>query len=133
MAESLLALPRPPHVPARRDAVLLLRRTAPFSAEAVVFVAAAHGARGRALAREALRLLGARGGLRRILRPRRPLAPEAVARHLGVSGADLGRALARLDEALATGEVRGAARARTFLRENAPPGRGEPRRTPGSV
>lgn len=115
LAETLLALPTPARTPTRRDAVLLLRRAAPFSLEAVAFWAAAHGAAGRALALEAGRLLSGRGALGRILHPRRPLSAEQVARLLGVSGSALGLALARLDEAVATGEVHGRREARTLL------------------
>lgn len=43
LAETLLGLPRPPRKPGPRDAVLLLRRAAPFSREAVVFCASARG------------------------------------------------------------------------------------------
>ena len=115
MTETLLALPRPPRAPSRRDAALLLRRSAPYSREAVVFTAAARGPSGRALAREAGRLLETRGALGRILKPRRPLSAVEVARLLGVSGPSLGLALARLDEALATGDVRGRRQAAGFL------------------
>ncbi|MFN7987136.1 MAG: hypothetical protein U0529_06660 [Thermoanaerobaculia bacterium] len=119
LAETLLSLPAPPRRPARRDAVLLLRAAAPFSREAAPFLAATGGARGRALAAEASRLLSARGSLARLLRPRRPLAAEDVARLLDVSGSALGRALASLDEALATGSVRGRRAAIAFLRDAA--------------
>ena len=115
LTATLLALPRPPRVPTRRDAVLLLRRAAPFSREAVAFLAVAWGAAGRALALEANHLLAIRGALPRLLRPRRPLDAAAVARLLGVSGSALGLALARLDEALATGAVRGRREALAFL------------------
>ena len=115
LAQTLLSLPRPPRAPARRDAVLLLRGAAAFPLEAVAFTAAAHGPAGRALALEAGRLLSGRGALGRVLRPRRPLATEDVARLLGVSGRALGVALGRLDEALATGAVRGRRGARAFL------------------
>ena len=115
LADALLRLPRPPRAPSRRDAVLLLRRTAPFSREAIAYVAAAHGRPGERLAREAGRLLASRGALGRILRPRRPLSAEEVARLAGAAGPELGRALARLDEALATGEVRGRQEARLLL------------------
>jgi hypothetical protein len=115
LARALLSLPRPRRAPAHRDAVLLLRRSAPFPLEAVTFASTAHGAAGRALAVEAGRLLSVRGALGRVLRPRRPLAAGDVARLLGVSGPALGHALARLDEALATGDVRGRSEARAFL------------------
>jgi hypothetical protein len=115
LAQTLLALPRPARTPSRRDAVLLLRRAAPFSLEAVAFSAAARGAAGRTLALEARRLLSVRGALGRILHPRRPLSVEKVARLLGASGVALGLALARLDEAVASGEVRGRREARTLL------------------
>lgn len=119
LAQALLSLPAPPRTASRRDAVLLLRRSAPFSREAAVFVATSAGPRGRALAREAERLLATRGALKRIVRPRRPLAALEVARHLGVSGSALGLALARLDEALATGDVEGRLAAIAFLEESA--------------
>ena len=123
LTETLLALPRPPRTPGRRDAVLLLRRSAPFSREAVAFVAVARGAAGRALALEAGRLLAVRGALPRLLRPRRPIAAVDVAGLLGVSGSALGLALARLDEALATGTVRGRREARAFLAGDGPASR----------
>lgn len=116
LAETLLSLPAPPRRAARRDAVLLLRAAAPFSLESASYVAAAGGARGRALAAEAVRLLSVRGSLARLLRPRRPLAAEEVARLLDVSGSALGRALGSLDEAVATGSVRGRREAIAFLR-----------------
>ena len=115
LAETLIGLPRPPRAPGRRDAVLLLRRSAPFSREAVAFLAVARGAAGRAIALEAERLLAVRGALPRFLRPRRPMDATDVARLLGVSGSALGLALARLDEALATGAVRGRREALAFL------------------
>jgi poly(A) polymerase len=115
LAETLLTLARPARNPSRRDAILLLRLAAPFSREAIEFVATAHGVRGRALAREAREVLSARGGLERVLRPRRPLDAEAVALVTGASGSALGSVLAKLDEALATGEVRGQRQARAFL------------------
>ena len=115
LAQTLLALPRPARAPTRRDAVLLLRRAAPFSLEAVAFSAAARGAAGRTLAFEARRLLSGRGALGRILHPRRPLSAENVARLLGVSGVALGIALASLDEAVAAGEVHDRREARTLL------------------
>lgn len=115
LAEVLLTLPRPPRAPCRRDAILLLRLAAPFSREAVEFVASAHGARGGALATEAREVLSARRGLERVLRPRRPLGAGEVGLVTGASGSALGGILARLDEALATGEVRGRRQARAFL------------------
>lgn len=115
LAEALLALRRPPRAPSRRDAILFLRQAAPFSREAVDFVASARGGAGRALAAEARLFLAARGALARILKPRRPVGAEDVAGLLGVSGRALGLALAALDEALATGELRGAREARAFL------------------
>jgi tRNA nucleotidyltransferase/poly(A) polymerase len=99
LVERLLALPSPPRTAGRRDAVLFLRAAAPFGLEAVAFASVARGKRGEALAR----------------RPRRPVGAEEVARLLGVSGRALGEALARLDEALATGDVRGKRRALAFL------------------
>lgn len=132
LTEALLSLPRPPRIPGRRDAVLLLRRSAPFSREAVAFFTVARGVAGRALALEAERLLAVRGTLPRLLRPRRPMAVADVAGLLGVSGSALGRALARLDEALATGVVRGRRQARAFLagaRATRHPGSGVPSRS----
>lgn len=119
LAASLHALPAPPLRPSTRDAVLFLRRAAPFSREAVPFVAARFGARGRALAREAEALLARRGALARILRPRRPVPAEEVARLAGLSGPALGLALARLDDALATGEARGRDDALRVLQRDA--------------
>ncbi len=115
LTQTLLTLPRPPRTPSRRDAVLLLRRSAPFSREAVAFFAVARGAAGRALVLEAEGLLAVRGALPRLLRPRRPMPAADVAGLLGVSGSALGLALALLDEALATGAVRGRREARAFL------------------
>jgi hypothetical protein len=115
LAEVLLALPPPSRAPSRREAVLLLRRAAPFSREAVAFLAVAHGSPGRALALEADRLLATRGALARVLKPRRPLSASDVAGLLGASGPGLGRALALLDEALATGAVRGRGEASALL------------------
>lgn len=133
LAEALLSLPRPPRSPARRDVVLFLRGAAPFSREAVVFAAAAHGGPGRAIACAAERLLAARGGLDRLLRPRRPITAADVSRLLGVSGRSLGLALARLDEALATEAVRGRRGARTFLLATGPVAGGKSRRRPDTV
>lgn len=130
LAETLLGLPRPPRKPGPRDAVLLLRRAAPFSREAVAFCASTRGAAGRALALEAERLLAVRGALPRLLRPRRPIDAQDVARLLGVSGSALGLALARLDEALATGAVRGRREARAFLEGTGPSSRGSKRAAP---
>ncbi len=115
LAETLIGLPRPTRAPDRRDAVLLLRRSAPFSRDAVAFLAVARGAAGRALALETERLLAVRGALPRLLRPRRPMEASDVAGLLGVSGSALGFALARLDEALASGAVRGRREALAFL------------------
>jgi hypothetical protein len=115
LAETLLGLPRPPRAPGRRDAILLLRRSAPFSREATAFLSVARGAAGRALAREAERVLATRGALARLLRPRRPLNASEVTELTGASGSALGLALARLDEALATGAVRSRKEARAFL------------------
>lgn len=129
LARTLLALPRPPRNPVRHDAVRLLRASAPFSRESVAFVAAARGAPGRALALEAERILSTRGALARVLRPPRPLDAAEVAGLLGVSGSALGLALARLDDALATGIVRGRREARAFLAPGAPPTRPQSRTT----
>jgi len=120
LAATLLALPAPPREPSRRDAVLLLRASAPFSLEAVPFVEAAFGGGGRALAREARASLRPRGALARLLRPRRPVDAAEAASVLGLAGPELGRALARLDEALATGEVRGRRGALALLASRPP-------------
>jgi len=133
LAATLLSLPPPPRATSRRDAVLLLRLAAPFSREAVEFTAAAHGGRGAALASEARAVLSERRGLERVLRPRRPLAVEEVARLAGVSGRALGLALARLDEALATGEVRTRREAASLLRGGAPSSPRRSRSRAGSV
>ena len=111
----------------RRAAVLMLRGSAPFSREAVPFAAAVHGARGRALARAAEAVLRERRGLARVLKPRRPIGPEEVARLSGASGPELGRLLDRLDEALATGRVRGRREARSFVAQLAGAGGSRPR------
>lgn len=116
LAGALLCLPPVRGKTSPRDAILLLRRAAPFSREAVDFVEAARGPGGRRLAGAARAVLAARGGLGRALRPRRPLSAGDVAHLTGASGPDLGRLLSRLDEALATGEVRGRRQAGAFLR-----------------
>lgn len=131
LAATLLALPRPPARPTREGAVRLLRRAAPFSREAVAFWEAVHGRRGRALARLAESLLAGPGAIGRLLKPRRPLSANEVAALLGVSGPELGRALERLDEALATGAVRGGPEARAFLR--GPAARGSRRASIGRL
>ncbi len=133
LTETLLALPRPARAPVRRDAILFLRRAAPFSREAVAFFSAAHGTAGRALALEAGRLLSIRGALPRLLCPRRPLSPGDVTRLLGISGAALGLALARLDDALATGAVQGRREALAFLAAGVPGSPSGSRSTGGSV
>lgn len=127
LAAALLALPAPAGRASRRAAVLMLRGSAPFSREAVPFAAAVHGARGRALARAAEAVLRERRGLARVLKPRRPIGPEEVARLSGASGPELGRLLDRLDEALATGRVRGRREARSFVARLAGAGGSRPR------
>ncbi len=101
--------------PDATEAIRLLRRAAPYSLEAIAFVEATGGGAGRALARLADAALAAPGGLGRLLNPRRPFPVTEVAAILGVAGPELGRALERLDDALATGAVRGARQARAFL------------------
>lgn len=127
LAATLLALPSPSGGDSRRAAVLLLRRAAPFSREAAPFAAAVHGAKGRALARAAETVLGGRRGLDRALKPRRPIGPDEVARLSGASGPELGRLLDRLDEALATGQVRGRRAARALVARLSGAGGSRPR------
>lgn len=120
LVAALHAIPRPSGRASRRAAVLLLRRAAPFSREAVPFVAAVHGEAGRAFARAAAAVLRERSGLERVLRPRRPIGPGEIAALTGASGPGLGRLLDDLDEALATGLVRGKRAARERLLHLAP-------------
>ena len=115
LAATLGGLPAPSPRPDTTEAIRLLRRAAPFSREAITFVEATGGRAGRALARHADAVLAAPGALGRVLNPRRPVAVAEVAALLGVAGPDLGRALALLDDALATGAIRGARQARAFL------------------
>ncbi|HMM34302.1 MAG TPA: hypothetical protein PKA62_06150 [Thermoanaerobaculia bacterium] len=121
LAAALAALPVPSVRPDAAEAIRLLRRAAPFSREAIVFVEATGGRNGRALARRADAVLTAPGALARLLHPRRPLAVTEAAAILGAAGAELGRALERLDDALAIGAVRGAGQARAFLSGGLPP------------
>ena len=123
LAATLAGLPVPSPRPDTTEAIRLLRRAAPYSREAITFVETTGGRSGQALARLADAALAAPGALTRLLRPRRPLSVSEVASLLGVAGPELGRALERLDDALATGAVRGARRARAFLS-------GRPRRAP---
>ncbi|MHB8796853.1 MAG: tRNA nucleotidyltransferase/poly(A) polymerase family protein [Thermoanaerobaculia bacterium] len=115
LAATLAGLPPPSARPDATEAIRLLRRAAPFSSEAIAFVEATGGRNGRALARLADAALATPGALGRLLNPRRPVAVTEVATILGVAGPELGHALERLDDALATGAVRGAGQARAFL------------------
>ena len=115
LAATLAGLPAPSPRPDATEAIRLLRRAAPFSREAIAFVEATGGGAGRALARLADAALAAPGALGRLLNPRRPVPVTEVAAILGVAGPELGRALERLDDALAIGAVRGARQARAFL------------------
>lgn len=115
LAATLAALPAPPARPDTTEAIRLLRRAAPFSREAIAYVEATRGRSGRDLARLADAALASPGALARLLHPRRPLAVAEVAAILRAEGAELGRALERLDDALATGAVRGARQARALL------------------
>jgi hypothetical protein len=121
LAATMGGLPVPSSRPDTTEAIRLLRRAAPFSREAIVFVEATGGRNGRALARLADAALAAPGALGRLLNPRRPLPVAEVAALLGAAGPELGRALERLDDALATGTVRGARQARAFLTERPRP------------
>jgi len=111
----------------RRDVAELLRRSSPFEKESLLFLLAAGDARARDLARAALRLVRRPAALRRILRPERPLPLEEIRRALGLNeGPELGKALAELDLALASGEIRGAKAARVWLRSRAGVGNASP-------
>ncbi len=110
--------------PDRREAVETLRAVSPFFEESVLFLSALPGARP---ARLAAALAGFSADPRRrarLLRPRRPLDAVAILRSLGVEeGPGLGAALAALDVAIASGEVRGRSGAERLLRGLARPRR----------
>lgn len=118
MASRLLALPRRrrPGTVGRAEVARLLRASAPFCGEAVLFLGAAGDGGTRRLAASAGALAASPARLARVLAPPRPLPPSEVVRLLGVPpGPQLGRALLALDEALASGQVRGARGARAFV------------------
>lgn len=118
MASRLLSLPlsRRRGPATRREVARLLRAAAPFSVEAVLFLAAAGDRGTRELAAAAAKLAAVPARLRRVLSPARPLGAGEVAAILALPpGPELGRALAALDGALADGDVRGKAAARAFL------------------
>jgi len=133
LAATLAGLPAPSARPDATEAVRLLRRAAPFSREAIAFVEATGGPRGRALARCVDAVLAPPGALGRLLRPRRPLPVSVVAVLTGATGPELGRALERLDDALATGAIRGAGAARAFLSGSPRPDARRGRRTRRTV
>ncbi len=118
MTSRLLALPRRRRrgPPSRAEVARLLRASAPFCEEAVLFLGAAGDVGTRELSVRAAALAGSSARLRQVLSPPRPVASGDVARILGVApGPQLGRALLALDEALASGEVRGARAAEAFV------------------
>jgi tRNA nucleotidyltransferase/poly(A) polymerase len=117
-ARTLLALPlaRRARAPSRREVVLFLRAAAPFVDEARGWLLAAGDAGARRLARAAAAHAPTPSALRRVLAPKRPLTPTEVASLLGIrEGPALGAALAELDVALASREVRGRRAALAFL------------------
>jgi len=126
LAGRLYALPLhgprgPRSVPTRRDVAALLRCSAPFEAESLLFLLAAGDSRARRLARAAQRLLRRPTALRRILKPVRPLSFAEISSLLGLKeGPDLGRALEAFDLALASSEIRGSREARAWLRHFRP-------------
>lgn len=127
LAPSLLALVapwfRPPRAmaPTHREAVAALRAVSPFFEESVLFLSSFPAARCRRLAAELASLSADARRRARILRPRRPLDAVAFLRDLGVpDGPRLGAALAALDLALASGEVRGRSGAERLLERLAP-------------
>jgi hypothetical protein len=117
-----------PSVLNRRAVAELLRRSSPFEAESLAFLAAAGDSRARALAEAAENTLRRPAALRRILKPARPLPLEEIRTALRLDGGpELGNALDALDLALAAGEIRGPKAARAWLRAragfgNPPPG-----------
>jgi hypothetical protein len=116
MASRILALSQRLLVgkPRRADIALAARAVAPFVSEAgsVLLASPSDGARrlGEALRNLSPAVLG------RILRPPRPLGAGEVSALLGLpEGPALGRALAAMDEAVASGRVRTPAGARRLL------------------
>ena len=107
--------------PTRRELVEILRFVSPFFEESVLFLLVRRDARSRRLA-TALAALSADPRRReRLLHPRRPLDAVAYLRGLGVpDGPRLGAALAALDLALASGELRGRPGAERLLGQLAP-------------
>ena len=103
-------------VPGRREVAAFLRAADPFVPEAVSFLEA-KGGPGPSPFLEAVREVASRpAALRRVLSPKRPAPADEIAGWLGgLTGPRLGSALARLDLALAAGEVRGKRQAREFL------------------
>ena len=126
LAGILLALPlrRRTGPVGRREAVLTLRAVHPFEREAAAFLAAAGDPGTRALGAALLRLASTPAAAARLVRPRRPLSVPEIAGLLGAGrGPELGAALARLDTALASGEVRGIRATRLFLKRLRVPAR----------
>ena len=119
LASRLFALPLhgPRRPPTRRDVAELLRLTSPFEEESLLFLLAAGDSRAQALARAGQIVLRRPAALRRILKPARPLPFAEISSLLDLNeGPALGRVLSSFDLALASGEIRGAAAARTWLR-----------------
>jgi tRNA nucleotidyltransferase/poly(A) polymerase len=106
VAEAIGARPRSePFL--RREIVEVIRAAYPFLDEAALFLSAFAGARSRRAATAVRALRIDRTRLARILRPKRPIDVHEVATLLGVPpGPELGRALAELDLAIASGAVR---------------------------
>jgi hypothetical protein len=104
------------NAPARREVAAFLRDADPFVPEAIAFLAA-KGGPAAAPFLEAIEGVASRpAALRRVLSPSRPAPTDEISRWLGgLSGPRLGAALASLDLALASGEVRGKREAREFL------------------
>ncbi len=127
LAKRLLALAAPssglhrPRPPARREVVETLRAVSPFFEESVLFLSSFPVDFLRRLAGRLRALSANRDRRERLLRPRRPLDAVAFLRGLGVpEGPLLGAALAALDVALASGEVRGRPGAERILRRFVP-------------
>jgi tRNA nucleotidyltransferase/poly(A) polymerase len=113
-----------PEPPTRREAVMALRAVSPFFEEAVLFLSSLPAARFRRLSAVLFSLSEDPKRRARLLRPRRPLDAVAFLRGAGVpDGPRLGAALAALDVALASGEVRGRSAAERLLGRLAAPRR----------
>lgn len=111
-----ISLDRSNRAPSRREAVEWIRSAAPFVMESLQFLEAGGNAGARALARHMAPIVRRPAALSRILTPKRPISTHEVATTLGLSpGPALGRALERLDRALAAGEVRTRRQAEAFL------------------